>query len=233
MGPAPTPERPPLTAVGREQISGGAGTPGLKGSAYVKSSHVDVAGRPASWKIADCPRLSRLPVLITAILLATLSSTTLFEYPRKLTGRIDTFISRWQAADGKEIANTQPFLTELCDLLGVEAPPPRLAEPQGEQLRLRANRHLPQWRRNREPRPHRPLQTRLFRARVQEPAADAGVAGLEGPHASRPRASLAIRSGAAARRRPAAVYSSARCRAKRDRSPLRVLTHGRRLRTLP
>ena len=48
MGPTPTPERPPLTVVLQEQISGGAGTPGLKEPAYVKSSHVDVASRPAS-----------------------------------------------------------------------------------------------------------------------------------------------------------------------------------------
>ena len=46
-----------------------------------------------------------------------------------MTGTIDTFISRWQAADGKEIANTQPFLTELCDLLGVERPRPASRNP--------------------------------------------------------------------------------------------------------
>ena len=42
---------------------------------------------------------------------------------------INTFINRWQAADGKEIANTQPFLTELCDLLGVERPRPASRNP--------------------------------------------------------------------------------------------------------
>ncbi len=42
---------------------------------------------------------------------------------------IDAFINRWQAADGKEIANTQPFLTELCDLLGVERPRPASRNP--------------------------------------------------------------------------------------------------------
>ena len=42
---------------------------------------------------------------------------------------INAFINRWQAADGKEIANTQPFLTELCDLLGVERPRPASRNP--------------------------------------------------------------------------------------------------------
>ena len=42
---------------------------------------------------------------------------------------IDAFITRWQAADGKEIANTQPFLAELCDLLGVERPRPASRSP--------------------------------------------------------------------------------------------------------
>ena len=58
LEPTPTPERASLTAVRQEQISGSAGTPGLKGPAYVKSSDVDVAGRPASWKVVDCPQLS-------------------------------------------------------------------------------------------------------------------------------------------------------------------------------
>ena len=58
LGPIPTPERPLLTAVRQDQIIGRAGTPGLKGPAYVKSSHVNVAGRPASWKVVACPRLS-------------------------------------------------------------------------------------------------------------------------------------------------------------------------------
>ena len=42
---------------------------------------------------------------------------------------IDAFINRWQAADGKEIANTQPFLTEFCDLLDVERPRPASRNP--------------------------------------------------------------------------------------------------------
>ena len=42
---------------------------------------------------------------------------------------IDVFINRWQAADGKEIANTQPFLAEFCDLLDVERPRPASRNP--------------------------------------------------------------------------------------------------------
>ena len=48
LEPTPTPERPSLMAVRQEQISGGSGTPGLKGPAYVKSNRVNVAGGPAS-----------------------------------------------------------------------------------------------------------------------------------------------------------------------------------------
>ncbi len=44
LGAYPTPERPSLAAVRQKQISGGAGTPGLKGPAYLKSSHVNVDG---------------------------------------------------------------------------------------------------------------------------------------------------------------------------------------------
>ena len=44
LEPTPSPERPPVTAVRQKRISEGAGTPGLKGPAYVKSSHVNVAG---------------------------------------------------------------------------------------------------------------------------------------------------------------------------------------------
>jgi hypothetical protein len=42
--------------------------------------------------------------------------------------RIDTFITRWQAAGGSERGNYQLFLNELCDLLGVERPQPHAAE---------------------------------------------------------------------------------------------------------
>jgi len=46
-----------------------------------------------------------------------------------ISDAVNLFISRWQAADGKEIANTQPFITELCDLLGVERPRPASRNP--------------------------------------------------------------------------------------------------------
>src|SRR3954469_18089295 len=35
---------------------------------------------------------------------------------------IDSFIARWSAASASERSNSQPFLSELCDLLGVERP---------------------------------------------------------------------------------------------------------------
>ena len=41
-----------------------------------------------------------------------------------ISDAIDAFIDRWQTADGKEIANTQPFLTEFCALLNLERPRP-------------------------------------------------------------------------------------------------------------
>ena len=46
-----------------------------------------------------------------------------------ISNSIDAFVNRWQAADGKEIANPQPFLAELCDLLGVERPRPASHDP--------------------------------------------------------------------------------------------------------
>ena len=36
----------------------------------------------------------------------------------------DTFIARWAASGAAERANYQLFLSELCDLLGVERPRP-------------------------------------------------------------------------------------------------------------
>lgn len=35
-----------------------------------------------------------------------------------------TFIARWQPSGGKELANYQSFLIELCTLLGVAPPEP-------------------------------------------------------------------------------------------------------------
>jgi len=40
----------------------------------------------------------------------------------------DTFIQRWQGKDGSEKANLQLFLSELCELLGVEKPQPAHAD---------------------------------------------------------------------------------------------------------
>jgi hypothetical protein len=36
----------------------------------------------------------------------------------------DAFINRWKASGGAELANSQPFLIGLCDLLGVPHPEP-------------------------------------------------------------------------------------------------------------
>ena len=35
---------------------------------------------------------------------------------------VQAFIDRWQDSDGKELANYQLFLTELCQLLGLPGP---------------------------------------------------------------------------------------------------------------
>lgn len=40
------------------------------------------------------------------------------------TNQVDAFISRWQGADGSELANAQSFTRELCELLGVAVPDP-------------------------------------------------------------------------------------------------------------
>ena len=40
------------------------------------------------------------------------------------TAAIAAFIARWQVSGGAERANCQPFLSELCDLLGLERPAP-------------------------------------------------------------------------------------------------------------
>lgn len=44
---------------------------------------------------------------------------------------IQAFIDRWRESGGMEIANTQPFLNEFCDLLGLDRP-----EPSKEQTAL-------------------------------------------------------------------------------------------------
>ena len=36
----------------------------------------------------------------------------------------ETFLARWQHADGSELANYQLFVTDLCHLLGVPSPDP-------------------------------------------------------------------------------------------------------------
>lgn len=40
----------------------------------------------------------------------------------------DDFIARWQGSGGAELANSQSFLVELCDLLDVPRPEPTLAD---------------------------------------------------------------------------------------------------------
>lgn len=39
------------------------------------------------------------------------------------------FTDRWKASGASERANFQPFVTELCDLLGVAHPAPAQAAP--------------------------------------------------------------------------------------------------------
>ena len=39
----------------------------------------------------------------------------------------ETFITRWQHADGSELANAQSFVRELCELLDVPVPDPARA----------------------------------------------------------------------------------------------------------
>ncbi|WP_417489434.1 DNA methyltransferase [Maricaulis sp.] len=43
-------------------------------------------------------------------------------------GVVDAFIARWEATGGNEDANAQPFLTDLCALLGVPRPDPAKEE---------------------------------------------------------------------------------------------------------
>jgi hypothetical protein len=45
-------------------------------------------------------------------------------------GPITTFIHRWRGATGKEIANFQPFMRELCAVLGLPDAPPETCDPQ-------------------------------------------------------------------------------------------------------
>ena len=40
----------------------------------------------------------------------------------------DAFVSKWSASGGAETANSQSFLTDLCDLLGVPRPDPTVPE---------------------------------------------------------------------------------------------------------
>ncbi len=44
--------------------------------------------------------------------------------PRMSSEGAKAFIARWAAASASERANSQPFLCELCDLLGVAKPDP-------------------------------------------------------------------------------------------------------------
>ena len=55
LGPTPTPERPLVTAVRHTEILAGAGRPVLKGPAYLKSSHVNVADPAMHWKVSSVP----------------------------------------------------------------------------------------------------------------------------------------------------------------------------------
>ena len=41
---------------------------------------------------------------------------------------VDEFIAKWEVSGGNERANTQLFVTDLCDLLGVERPTAEILE---------------------------------------------------------------------------------------------------------
>ena len=41
-----------------------------------------------------------------------------------MTGEAEAFIARWQGSGGQERANAQPFLIDLCALIGVAPPLP-------------------------------------------------------------------------------------------------------------
>jgi len=45
-------------------------------------------------------------------------------------GPITAFIDRWRGATGKEIANFQPFMRELCGVLGLPDAPPETGDPE-------------------------------------------------------------------------------------------------------
>lgn len=44
---------------------------------------------------------------------------------------VEAFIARWKESGGGELANTQTFLNELCDLIGVQRPLLVAAHPVG------------------------------------------------------------------------------------------------------
>ncbi|MCL4264141.1 MAG: hypothetical protein KJ069_13040 [Anaerolineae bacterium] len=50
--------------------------------------------------------------------------------PESIAQDVDHFITRWQASGAAERANYQLFLTELCELLGVERPLPKTPHEQ-------------------------------------------------------------------------------------------------------
>ncbi len=50
--------------------------------------------------------------------------------PETAAATITDFINRWEASGAAERANYQLFLSELCDLLGVERPTP--TKPTGQ-----------------------------------------------------------------------------------------------------
>ena len=41
---------------------------------------------------------------------------------------VDSFVARWSASGAAERANCQPFLAEMCDLIGVPKPEPTKAD---------------------------------------------------------------------------------------------------------
>ncbi len=47
---------------------------------------------------------------------------------RPAAADVDAFIAKWRSSGGAELANAQPFLSELCDLLGVPRPDPTLED---------------------------------------------------------------------------------------------------------
>jgi hypothetical protein len=43
--------------------------------------------------------------------------------------QVEKFLERWEGVEGSELSTSQPFIMELCGLLGVDTPHPKSEEP--------------------------------------------------------------------------------------------------------